>query len=146
MPITAVHLHTGSTALDEILDGGIESRAVTEIYGEFRCGKTQLCHTLCVTSQINEQNPGKVAYIDTEGSFRPKRIRAIAERFGVEPDSVLENVAYTRVQTYEHQIAALEPLAAMMATEPFRLVVMVNVPRLHPFLAQSLPATKEGLK
>lgn len=32
--------------------GGIETGSITEIYGEYRCGKTQLCHTLCVTCQV----------------------------------------------------------------------------------------------
>ena len=32
--------------------GGIETGSITELYGEYRCGKTQLCHTLCVTCQV----------------------------------------------------------------------------------------------
>lgn len=32
--------------------GGIETGSITELYGEFRSGKTQLCHTLCVTCQV----------------------------------------------------------------------------------------------
>lgn len=98
--IHVVHISTGSKSFDELLGGGIETKAITEIFGEFRCGKTQLCHTLCVTSQIHEKNPGKVAYIDTEGTFRPARIRAIAERFGVDADSVLDNIVYARAPTY----------------------------------------------
>lgn len=35
-----------------ILAGGIETGSITELYGEFRSGKTQLCHTLCVTCQV----------------------------------------------------------------------------------------------
>jgi meiotic recombination protein DMC1 len=41
---------TGSQKLDEVLGGGIESKAITEIFGEARSGKTQLCHTLAVTA------------------------------------------------------------------------------------------------
>lgn len=40
-----------------VLAGGIESGSITELYGEFRCGKTQLCHTLCVTCQVREALP-----------------------------------------------------------------------------------------
>ena len=36
----------------------------------------------------------KVAYIDTEGTFRPERIRPIALRFGLDADAVLENVSF----------------------------------------------------
>lgn len=33
-----------------------------------------------------------VAFIDTEGTFRPDRVKSIAERFGVDPQAALENV------------------------------------------------------
>jgi DNA repair protein RAD51 len=47
-----INLTTGSKELDTLLQGGIETGSVTEIYGEFRTGKTQLCHTLAVTCQV----------------------------------------------------------------------------------------------
>ncbi|KAL7549019.1 hypothetical protein ACHAWF_012286 [Thalassiosira exigua] len=47
-----VALTTGSTELDKLLEGGIETGSLTEVFGEFRTGKTQLCHTLCVTCQM----------------------------------------------------------------------------------------------
>lgn len=43
---------TGSSELDSLLGGGIETMSITEIFGEFRTGKTQLAHTLCVTAQL----------------------------------------------------------------------------------------------
>lgn len=78
---------TGSDALDKILGGGFESASVSEVFSEFRCGKTQLAHTMCVTAQLPRSlrgADGKVAVIDTEGTFRPERITQIAERFGGE--------------------------------------------------------------
>ena len=50
--------------------------AITEAFGEFRTGKTQLSHTLAVTTQMpgaNNYSGGKVVYIDTENTFRPDR-------------------------------------------------------------------------
>ena len=44
-----VQLSTGSKSLDTLLGGGLEAGSITELFGEFRTGKTQLCHTLCVT-------------------------------------------------------------------------------------------------
>jgi DNA repair protein RAD51 len=64
--------------------GGLETGSLTEIYGEFRCGKTQICHTLCVTCQLPVEmggGEGKALYIDTEGTFRPQRLVQIAERW-----------------------------------------------------------------
>jgi meiotic recombination protein DMC1 len=78
------HLATGSQELDKLLGGGLESMAITEAFGEFRTGKTQLSHTLCVTSQMPGANGypgGKVVYIDTENTFRPDRLRPIAQRY-----------------------------------------------------------------
>lgn len=37
-----VHVHVG----------GVETGSITEIFGEFRTGKTQICHTLAVTCQV----------------------------------------------------------------------------------------------
>ena len=48
-------LTTGSKELDKLLGGGIETGSITEIFGEFRTGKTQLCHTLAVTCQVRYQ-------------------------------------------------------------------------------------------
>ncbi|KAK3076111.1 Meiotic recombination protein dmc1 [Coniosporium uncinatum] len=67
---------TGSKQLDSILGGGFQSCSISEIYGEFRCGKTQMCHTMCVIAQLPKDMggaAGKVAVIDTEGTFRPER-------------------------------------------------------------------------
>jgi hypothetical protein len=47
-----LHITTGAAAFDKILGGGIETGCITEVFGEFRTGKTQLAHTLCVTSQV----------------------------------------------------------------------------------------------
>ncbi len=47
-----IMVSTGASKLDELLGGGFESGSLTEIYGEFRTGKTQLCHTLAVTCQL----------------------------------------------------------------------------------------------
>lgn len=47
-----IQLTTGSKELDRLLGGGIETGSITEVFGEFRTGKTQLCHTLAVTCQV----------------------------------------------------------------------------------------------
>ncbi|KAH6562003.1 hypothetical protein BASA62_009458 [Batrachochytrium salamandrivorans] len=78
-----ITVSTGSKALDSLLGGGIETGAITEIFGEFRTGKTQLCHTLAVICQLPTDMggaEGKCLYIDTEGTFRPERLLATAER------------------------------------------------------------------
>ncbi|XLT73790.1 hypothetical protein HN873_030216, partial [Arachis hypogaea] len=127
---SVIRITTGSQALDELLGGGIETSSITEAFGEFRSGKTQLAHTLCVSTQLPTSmrgGNGKVAYIDTEGTFRPDRIVPIAERFGMDPAAVLDNIIYARAYTYEHQYNLLLGLAAKMSEEPFRLLIVDSV-------------------
>lgn len=47
-----IHVSTGSQEFDKLLGGGFETASITEIFGEFRTGKTQICHTLCATCQV----------------------------------------------------------------------------------------------
>ena len=79
-----ISITTGSTELDKLLGGGIETGSITEIFGEFRTGKTQICHTLCVTCQKPLDAggaEGRAIYVDTEGTFRAQKLVAIAERY-----------------------------------------------------------------
>lgn len=85
-----------------MLKGGIETGSITELYGEFRTGKTQLCHQLCVTCQLPIKDgggQGMAMYIDCEGTFRPERLVQIAERYGLDSEQVLDNVAYARAHS-----------------------------------------------
>lgn len=91
-----ITISTGSSDLDTLLGGGIETGAITEVFGEFRTGKTQLCHTLCVTCQrpLDQGGAeGRAMYIDTEGTFRPQKLVAIAERYHMDPSEVLVNLS-----------------------------------------------------
>jgi len=59
-------ISTGSKQWDSILLGGFQSKSINEVYGEYRCGKTQLAHTLAVCAQLPKDQggaDGKVAYI-----------------------------------------------------------------------------------
>eukprot|EP00118_Oscarella_pearsei_P018326 m.187358 g.187358 ORF g.187358 m.187358 type:complete len:395 (+) comp39362_c0_seq53:60-1244(+) len=122
---------TGSDELDKLLGGGVESMAITEVFGEFRTGKTQLSHTLCVTTQMPGQgyHGGKVVFIDTENTFRPDRLRAIADRFNLDHTAVLDNVLYARAYTSEHQTELLDHVAAKFHEEPnvFKLLIVDSI-------------------
>jgi meiotic recombination protein DMC1 len=122
-----VYLTTGARALDELLRGGIESGSITEVFGEFRTGKSQLCHTLCVTGQLpisNGGGNGKVLFIDTEGTFRPERVIEIAQRFGVDPDAVLENICVARAYTHEHQMDLIQGVSERMVEDHYSVLIV----------------------
>ncbi|CEI88498.1 Putative DNA repair protein RAD51 [Rhizopus microsporus] len=113
-----IYITTGSKELDRALGGGIETGSITELFGEFRSGKSQLCHTLAVSCQLLIENggaEGKCLYIDTEGTFRPSRILSIATRFGLDSETCLNNIAYARAYNVDHQAALLVQASAMMA-------------------------------
>lgn len=98
------------------------------------CGKTQLCHTLCVTCQLPVDQggaEGKALWIDTEGTFRPARLAQIAERFGLNPADVLDNVAYARAHNTDHQGQLLLAAASMMSEARFALIVVDSVTALY---------------
>lgn len=129
-----VYLTTGSQELDKLLGGGFETGAITELFGEFRTGKTQLCHTLAVTCQLPLERggaAGKCLYIDTEGTFRPERLLATAARFGLDGNEVLDNVAYARAYNSDHQLALLTQASAMMAESRYALLVVDSATGLY---------------
>lgn len=70
---------------------------------------------------------GKVAYIDTEGTFRPERIAQIAERFGVDPDSAQENISYARAVNSEHQMELLNKVAEYFVNNEYRLLIIDSI-------------------
>ncbi|XP_056637580.1 DNA repair protein RAD51 homolog 1 [Diorhabda sublineata] len=129
-----IQLTTGSKELDKLLGGGIETGSITEIFGEFRTGKTQLCHTLAVTCQLPVENgggEGKCLYIDTEGTFRPERLIAVAERYQLTGQEVLDNVAYARAYNTDHQTALLIQASAMMAESRYALLIVDSAMALY---------------
>lgn len=115
---------TGSSQLNALLGGGIETGSLTEIFGEFRTGKSQICHTLAVTCQLPIDmggGEGKCLYIDTEGTFRPVRLLAVAERYGLNGEEVLDNIAYARAHNADHQLQLLNQAASMMSESRYPL-------------------------
>lgn len=129
-----IQITTGSKELDKLLQGGIETGSITEIFGEFRTGKTQICHTLCVTCQLPIDmggGEGKAMYIDTEGCFRPERLLANAERYGLTGADVLDNVAFARAYNSDHQNQLLFQAAAMMAESRYALLIVDSATSLY---------------
>jgi DNA repair protein RAD51 len=129
-----ISITTGSKQLDTLLAGGIETGSITEIFGEFRTGKSQICHTLAVTCQLPFDmggGEGKCLYIDTEGTFRPVRCLAVANRFGLSGEEVLDNVAYARAYNSDHQLELLNQAAQMMTETRFSLLIVDSATSLY---------------
>ncbi|MBI2134964.1 DNA repair and recombination protein RadA [Candidatus Woesearchaeota archaeon] len=95
-------LSTGSKSFDALMGGGFETGAITECFGEYGSGKTQIGHILAVN--VQKQFPGSVAvYIDTENTFRPERIEQLAKGVGLDATEVLKNIKVARAYNSDHQ-------------------------------------------
>jgi len=117
---------TGTNCLDTLFDGGIETQALTEVYGEFGCGKTQLCLTMCVQVQKSKEEgglEGGAIYIDTENTFRPERIVSIANANGMDPQKVLDNIIVARAYNSAHQTLILEEVGPLIEENNIKLII-----------------------
>ena len=131
-------LTTNCTEFDEMMGGGIESQSITEMYGEFGSGKTQIAHQLAVNVQLPKEKgglAGSVIMIDTENTFRPERIKqmveGLSERYGIEydPDEFLKNIHVARAYNSNHQILLVDSASELAdeltdSEKPVRLLIV----------------------
>ena len=82
---------------------------------------------------------GKCLFIDTEGTFRPERLLATAERFGLAGNDVLDNVAYARAYNTDHQSQLLIQASAMMSEARFAKLLLFPCLTLCP--GPAIPST-----
>ncbi len=120
-------LTTCSKALDELLGGGLETQAITECYGEFSAGKSQLAHQLAVNVTRPEDDGGlngDVVWIDTEQTFRPERIRQMADALDLDADAILKRIHIARAFNSHHQMLLVEKAQELAQDFPIRLIVI----------------------
>jgi DNA repair protein RadA len=140
-----VRFSTGSAKLDTFLDGGIETQAVTEIAGEFGTGKSQICHTLCVTAYTQKEKPRSggsggssatpdhnVIFIDTENTFRAERVHQIAEtrRLG-SVEEILKRIFVCKIYNSAHLEYVIANLGKYIEQYKANLVIVDSVISLH---------------
>ena len=121
------YITTGSSELNRILGGGFQTGKLTEVYGPFKSGKTNLAHTIAVTIQLPESKGGlgsTVAYIDTENTFSKEKIKRIAKRFGLEPKKVLSQIFHARIYSSDHQLQMIQKAETLCKTRNVRLIVV----------------------
>ena len=85
-------LSWGVDEVDELLGGGVETQSITEVYGEFGAGKSQVTHQLAVNVQLPAEHgglEGSAIFIDSEDTFRPERIEQMVEG---QADEALEDM------------------------------------------------------
>jgi DNA repair protein RadA len=120
-------LTTGSKALNELLGGGVETQAITELFGEFGSGKTQIAHQLAVNAQLSVDDgglEGDTVIIDTENTFRPERIAQMARGLDLEPSEVLKKIHVARAFNSHHQMLLAEKVNDLVEEFPVKLLVI----------------------
>jgi len=127
MRASVLRLTTGSKAIDDILGGGLETQTITEFYGEYGSGKSQLCHQMCVNVQLPPEKGGLgggALYIDTENTFRTERIVQMAQHAGLNPEEVVKNVIFAEAYTSDHQMFLLENADKVIKENNIRLIIV----------------------
>lgn len=122
-----LRLTSGSSMLDKLLGGGIESQSITEFYGEYGSGKSQICHQLCVNVQLPPEQGGlggAALYIDTENTFRTERIFQMAKNLGLKPEGAIKNIIFAEAYTSDHQMFLLENADKVIKENGIRLIIV----------------------
>jgi DNA repair protein RadA len=120
-------LSTGSKEFDKLFGGGIETQAITEMFGMYGSGKTQVAHQLAVIVQLPVKDGGlggNAIYIDTENTFRPERIQQMATARGMDPNKTLKNIMVARAYNSDHQMLLAEKASEIMKEKNIKLVVV----------------------
>jgi DNA repair protein RadA len=118
---------TGSKELDALIGGGVETMSITECYGKFSSGKSQVGFQLA----LNVQKPveqgglgGNTLFVDTESTFRPERIMQLAQSAGMEPDAALKNIFVAKAINSDHQMVLVDKAEQMIKEKNIRLIVV----------------------
>jgi len=122
-----LRLTIGSKTIDTLLEGGLETQTITEFYGEFGSGKSQICHQLCINVQLPSERGGLAGgalYIDTENTFRTERIVKMAEHLGLDPDEAVRNIIFAEAYNSDHQIFLLNNADKVIKENNIRLIVV----------------------
>lgn len=122
---------TGSSNLDTLLKGGIETQAITEFYGSFGSGKTQLCNMIAINAQLPPEKGGisakGVIYIDTEGTFRPERIKNICIELGLDYREILSNITRIRTGTLMEFIYRIKTLSNEIERRNAKVIIIDSI-------------------
>lgn len=119
-----VKINTGCESFNELMGGGFETSAITECFGEFGSGKTQIGHLLAVS--IQKKDPTAVAvYIDTENTFRPERIIELARGMKLDPDKALKNIKIAKAYNSDHQMLLAEKVEDLVKNQGLNVQLVI---------------------
>ena len=123
------YITTGSENFDKLLGGqGVETHSITECYGKYASGKSQVGFQLCVNVQLPKSKGGldaEAVFIDTEGTFRPERIEQLAKAVGIDPKKALKKIYVARAFSSDHQMLLAEKVPELLEQENKKVKLVV---------------------
>ena len=146
-----LRLTSGSKVVDRLIDGGLETQTITEFYGEYGSGKSQICHQLCVNVQLPPEKgglDGSALYIDSENTFRTERIVSMARHLELDPEQVVRNIIYAEAYTSDHQMFLLDNADEVIKMNNVKLIIVDSLTahfRSEYIGRQMLPSRQQKL-
>ncbi|MEK6934425.1 MAG: DNA repair and recombination protein RadA [Nanoarchaeota archaeon] len=126
-----IKITTGSKALNALFGGGIETGAITEVYGAYGSGKTSIAHQLAVSVQLPKDKggaSGMAIWVDTEGTLRPEFIEKIAKANNLDSEKALKNFRGSRAFNSDHQMLMVQKIEELIKQGlPVKLVIIDSV-------------------
>ncbi len=119
-----IKLDTGCPQINELLGGGVETGAITECFGEFGSGKTQIGHVL-VAQTLAMDPEASVVFIDTENTFRPERIKQLVEPLGLNYEESLARIMIARAYNSDHQMLLAEKVESLISEQGKKVKLVV---------------------
>lgn len=119
-----VKINTGSSAFDKLLGGGMETAAITECFGQYGSGKTQIAHQLAV-NVLGMNDDAVVVFIDTENTFRPERVIQFAKSANLDPDEILKKIKVARAYNSDHQMLLAEKVEDLIKKKGLKVKLVI---------------------
>jgi DNA repair protein RadA len=106
-------LTTGCKTLDTLLGGGILTREITELIGEYGTGKTQTEQTI-LTENLGSHPDWRAIYLDTEMTFTIARVREIAKARGYDPEDIIKRIITVNAPASEQLLLSVDELPRLI--------------------------------
>ena len=129
---TVGYVTTGSKAFDNLLGGkGVQTQAITEAFGAYGSGKSQLGFQLAVSALLPKEKGGlggEVAIIDTENTTRPERLIQMGKAHGLDEKDILSKIVVGRAYNSDHQMLLVDQIEKMINEgKKIKLIVVDSV-------------------
>jgi DNA repair protein RadB len=121
MEANITRFSSGSKCFDGLLNGGVETGTITQIYGESGTGKTSICLMLA----YNTAKQGKVVFIDTEGLSAERIAQIFREK------SLLNNVLVYDVFDFKQQSSVIKDISKLCEKEEIKLIIVDSFTSLY---------------